>query len=291
MKNKYCALVVLYNPTEQTVANLMSFSRCGFPLIAMDNTPGLNENSTRICELENMEYHSMGGNAGLAEALYQGCEIAIEKGYDYVLTLDQDTVVPQQTAAKLVERTEKDTEHRIAIVCPEVYAFTNESNDLSCTYAVYICKAESEEACSWVMTSCSLMNLAWYIKAGKIDRTLFIDHIDIDLGMKFHLCGGSIMRQKNAPVYQHLGHAEARKLLWKTIHPMFDSPVRTYYVTRNQYYLAKKYGRTFWKFSKVSYAKMLIKIFFYETEKREKWKMFIKGISDAKSGKMGKIGD
>lgn len=285
MKNKYCALVVLYNPDIQTVSNLKYIKESHLPLIAVDNTPNPNVNCIKIKKISN-RYITNGENIGLARALYSGCEEAIKENYDYVLTLDQDTVVPLDTIKKLIERAELSEDDNVAIICPEVYAFSKD-NKIENTYPVYTC--EQEEECSWVMTSGSLMSLMWYSKVGKFDEKLFIDHIDIDIGMKIHEYGGKIMRQPDAPVYQHLGHSEERKFLWKTIHPMFDSPMRTYYVARNQYYLVEKYGRKFWKFSNVSYTKMLIKIVFYETNKMDKLKMFFRGIQDAKKHKLGEL--
>lgn len=287
MNNKYVALVVLYCPTEQTVSNLRKFEKNVMKLIVVDNTPK-ELKGDYIGQIGEIGYISSGKNEGLAEALYRGCEKAIQDGYDYVLTLDQDTVVPTETVAALIKRAENSNNQNVAIICPEVYAFKNDGDDVSQSYPVYTC-TNNEEECNWVMTSGSLMNLSLYQRAGKIDKTLFIDHIDIDIGMKFYLIGGKILRQRGAPVYQHLGHSQERQFLWKKIHPMFDSPQRTYYVARNQIYLAKKYGYTFWKFSNVSYIKMLIKILFYETNRMEKLQMFIKGIHDGLLGKMGEL--
>lgn len=84
------------------------------------------------------------------------------------------------------------------------------------------------------------------------------------------------------------GNSKPKKILWKTVHPSYANPVRTYYLFRNQKYLENKYGKDAKKYIGVSLWKFFIKITLFEDRKREKYKMMMRGIRDSKKQVMGK---
>lgn len=288
MKYRYCAVVVLYNPELDVIENLQSYSKYYSKIYIIDNSTTVNtELVEKIKKLPMIRYISMNGNQGLAIALSYGCKMAIEDGFDYIATMDQDSKFEDGANDLLIDYIENCNENKIAIVAPSVIALETEKNGNTKEIPLFVFDEKTKEF-PWVMTSGSVMQLRAYQEVGGFDEKLFVDHIDIDIGIKFFQGGYKIIRLKDAIIYQHLGHAKTRKFLGKEIHPNFDNPVRTYYIARNQHYLMKKYGCSYRKFTNVSYLKMILKIMLYENEKKEKLLMFFRGLYDGYKGFMGK---
>lgn len=132
------------------------------------------------------------------------------------------------------------------------------------------------------------MHLNSFIEIGGFDEKMFIAHLDIDLGIKIHEINKSIIVIHDSILNQHFGNSKPKKILWKTVHPSYANPVRTYYLFRNQKYLENKYGKDAKKYIGVSLWKFFIKITLFEDRKREKYKMMMRGIRDSKKQVMGK---
>lgn len=288
MKYSYCAVVVAYNPDASIINNINSYSKRIGKIYVIDNSTEYNEEIVmQYKKNKKIEYITMNGNAGLAEALIKGCDLAVKDGFDYIETMDQDSKFILGADDVLIDYVEASCEEKLAIVAPCVIAVEKNKNGMEDTRELFKFDG-AEKTFPWVMTSGSLMNLQAYKRVGEFDPKLFVDHIDIDIGIKFYKNGYRIIRVQGSKIYQHLGRAQERTFVGKKIYPNFDHPVRTYYIARNQYYILKTHGKKFRKITNVSYAKMLIKILLYEDRRLEKLKMFFCGIYDGIEGNMGK---
>jgi GT2 family glycosyltransferase len=103
------AVIVLYKTEPQSSVSLRTLrlaeravptGRLKLEVLLHDNTPGVRpavplENRTR--------YLAASGNAGLAQAYNGALATARNEGYDWLLTLDQDTVLPADFLGKLVD--------------------------------------------------------------------------------------------------------------------------------------------------------------------------------------------
>src|SRR5579871_4112930 len=103
------AVIVLYkvapadSPTLKTLlAALRSVSPGSLRLevILYDNTPG-----GQVCGqlFDGVEYIASGDNTGLTTAYNYAAKTGMDRGFDWLLTLDQDTSLPENFLAKLVE--------------------------------------------------------------------------------------------------------------------------------------------------------------------------------------------
>src|SRR5882757_4670430 len=107
------AVIVIYKmlPNESpTLRSLLEAAKeipqgsLELAILIRDNTPG----GQSIGNLpSNIRYEAAPDNPGLADAYNLALEIAHAEGYDWVLTLDQDTVLPKDFLAQLSEITWK----------------------------------------------------------------------------------------------------------------------------------------------------------------------------------------
>ena len=230
----------------------------------------------------------MQGNKGLAHALKLGCNLAISDGFDYALTMDQDSYFEKEAVSKLIEYI-KNEDEKSAIVCPNVKAlyYDKKKNKEFEAYTLISDRNIMIKQWNWVMTSGSMTNLHIYTQTQGFDENLFIAHIDIEYGIQVRSLGYKITMLCDSIIYQHFGNSVPRKILWKTVHPSFALPIRTYYLFRNQQYLKLKYGNKIQQFMGVKLWKFIVKIILFEDKKTQKIIFAIKGIYDAYKNNMG----
>lgn len=238
-------------------------------------------NDARITLIENEE------NVGVAKALNQMCDAAINDGFEWILTLDQDSLPETDMIQKYLRHTEME---EVAIISPrfeddnEPQIINSESN------AAY----EQLHRCN---TSASLLRLSAYKKVGGFDEELFIDYVDFDFCATLEENGYMIIRDNEALLHHRLGTAQEVTFFMpigrifgikKLQKPMFTynhSPQRTYYFVRNMRYYTFKHRKSIdARYErKVLLRWMLLKVFF-EKQRFSKLKAAIKGWRDG--GKM-----
>ncbi len=90
--SRLLAVVVTYYPEEaQLLRNIGSFLDDVDRLVIWENTPAVQAASCRFIHHPKIIYMGMGNNVGIAKALDKVLSYAVEKKYDYLLTMDQDS--------------------------------------------------------------------------------------------------------------------------------------------------------------------------------------------------------
>ena len=286
--NRYCGVVVWYNPDIEVINNISTYITDLDKLYIIDNSCERNmELVDKIIDNDKIEYISLGGNRGLAYALNKGCNKAIDEGFDYILTMDQDSYFELNSVKLMKEFIKKSNKH-YAIIAPNVKSVYIDELENKKKIAYTVLTEGKNKELIWVMTSGSMMCIKDFVEAGKFDEKLFIAHIDIDLGIALNNLGKKIIMLSDVIIYQTFGNSKPKKILWKVVHPSFANPVRTYYLFRNQVYLLKKYGIKSYGIINVKLYKFIVKIILFEDKKLKKILMAIKGIFHGLSEKMGK---
>jgi rhamnosyltransferase len=210
-------------------------------------------------------------NLGVAKALNQMFEYAEEKGYDWVLTLDQDSVCPQNMI----------TEYKKYIDLPALGILTPLLLDRN-----YDRVAESQgeyEELKDCITSGSLSPLSAWKKCGGFTEELFIDYVDYDFNAKIREAGFKIYRINSVRILHEIGRGENHRFFSKKITVLNHLPSRHYYIIRNwNYYMAVHKDILDLKYEKKKYLFHFIKTMLYEDKKIEKWKEMMRGRKDAK---------
>ncbi len=173
-------------------------------------------------------------NLGIAKALNQMCDLAISNGFDWVLTLDQDTICPSDMINKYLPFC---IDSQNAIICPQ-FAIKSQSNRLV-NYEKH--PTESIRLC---ITSASLTRLATWEKMQGFNEWLFIDGVDYDYCLRARRLGGRILRVNDVVIDHQVGiPQEIHFPLGIAVKIYNHSPFRNYYIVRNNIYLLRHYWK------------------------------------------------
>ena len=299
------ALIVTYNPLPDFYARLDILYEELNQLIIVDN--GSNIETRRLLEQEVLRRKSSltvifnEKNLGVATALNQGFRWAIEQGFEQIFAFDQDSYPTTGMVTTLQKKfTEYADNNRLAVVAPvvgdrqiNVHArFLRPKKGLFFERAA--CTEKTLTNISFSITSGSLYNLEAYQELGPFQDDFFIDYVDIEYCLRANQHGYKIIAVCDAYLEHRLGEREKRELFGRDHFPTFHSPLRWYYISRNRIPMLKKYALCFphWlSFEIISSSYILIRMLFFETEKKAKLRAIFLGTRDGLRGQMGKASD
>lgn len=98
-----CALIVWFNPEKlgNPVERIKSYSPFVEKVFIVDNSS--DDNSDLASKIENAVYIPLKKNTGIAHALNVGCEKAINNGFEWCLTMDQDSIWEESEIKKYID--------------------------------------------------------------------------------------------------------------------------------------------------------------------------------------------
>lgn len=276
--NRFCIVVVFYNPTVNQVQYFVSLSE-KYHVIALDNSD---------CRLRehfpiNFDYIPFERNFGIAHALNVGLKRAGELGkFLWVLTLDQDSKISIDNFINKAF-TCIDSQPKVGVVSPVFPGFSS-------NYKIVTGIRKVGSA----MTSGSLINLSAFNEVAGFKEFLFIDLVDTDFCFNLRLHGYSIYQVRDVVLEHHLGNKGrsisicGRYLCSVTNHPAF----RIYYMIRNLLWITAEYKSslpTECKFLRKRIRGIILKVLFLENDKWNKIRYIYKGYCDYKHKKFGKL--
>ena len=275
---KLASVVVFYNPSDDNISNLNSFIDSVDVIYVVDNSE---DDIIRIKDDKKIKYIKLNENVGIAKALNIGANLAIENGYKWLLTLDQDSMITNDIINKMKKFIENNNHLNIGLVSP-YHDISSGEDDRN---GIFEEKIE-------VMTSGNIINLDAYQKIGGFKDWLFIDCVDMEYGMDLNKNGYKVIRLNDVIMRHELGNVKIHKLFGKEYPCYNHSPLRRYYMVRNTLYLRDMYYDLF-----KDYCDHLIKtqigqvkrIIIFENKKYKKLKMMYKGYRDYKKGIKGKL--
>lgn len=269
--------IVLYNPSKERLKQNIDAALPQVDFLVLVDNGSKNFDEIRILfrGYENLCFIKNSRNRGIAAALNQIVLCAKEKGADWVLMLDQDSVCQPG----LVEHYEKykQTDRVGMMTCKIIDRNINRSFEVG--------KKEEEsyeiqdvERC---ITSGSYMNIEACIKSGMFDEPMFIDYVDYDMCFSMRECGYRIIKCNFDGLLHELGNTVVKKVLGVEFIVTNHSPLRRYYFSRNIIYCLRKHKKIMpkWKFLYKNYIRILIALL-YEDQKWEKLKSAVRGIRD-----------
>lgn len=286
---RIAGLVVLYNPQNDVWGNINSYLSDIEVLFVVDNSENYNlpliENLKRN---DKIIYTNNFGNKGIAKALNIGAKQAIEAGFDWLLTMDQDSSATNGMVDKMREFLEIYVDSRfLAILSPNHYL--QNGNPIKKT-EFHIYKNYKIRYELMVMTSGNLLHLSLYKNIGLFEEKLFIDYVDHEYGLRLNKLGYKIITLLDANLNHKLGVLKRVNLFFLKFHCTNHNYIRRYYITRNQLYVYNKYKSHFPEFCREDLRhnfKEWIRIILGEQDKLRKICSIIKGIRDYRRGKYG----
>lgn len=222
---------------------------------------------TIICNIE---------NKGIAKALNQLTSAAQKDGFEWILTLDQDSISP----SNIIEEYNKYIRNtNIGILCP-VICDRNKGNTINAKNG---CKEIDE-----CITSGSLLNIKAWDAIGGFDENMFIDGVDFDICYRLRQAEYKILCVQSIVLLHELGHIEWHRFIFWRVLVKNHSAFRKYYIARNIIYIARKRKSILLILKGILQEVKLISIMFlYEDDKKNKIVSIAKGLYDGFRGKVG----
>mgnify|MGYP001622909225 FL=1 len=274
---KLAAVVVFYNPSEKNIQNIKKYEKSIDRLFIVDNSE---DKIMRYQDSEKIKYIKLCENKGIAHALNIGAKEAIKEGFNWLLTLDQDSQITKEIIEKLKIYLDTHDTKKIGLISP--YQDIEGEEEIK--------DVEAEEMIE-VMTSGNIINLKAYQKIGGFKDWLFIDCVDTDYCMNLHIHGYQVLRLNKVKMKHQLGNLKVHKLFGKKYPCYNHGPIRRYYIVRNNLYINEMYKEKY-----PDYCKHLLRIqkgqvkriLAFEKEKVKKLTMMYRGYKDFKKGIKGK---
>ncbi|OGU35022.1 MAG: hypothetical protein A2068_07225 [Ignavibacteria bacterium GWB2_35_6b] len=279
-KYKVMGVVVLYNPDQDVLKNISTYLDQVGQLMVFDNSDITNsEIVDKIKSLKNVNYISFGQNLGIARALNHAAQVAIEKGYKFLLTMDQDSKAPLNLVSACISVFKGS--NNVGLVTP---LHANK-------FGTHIKPIGQIEKTTIAMTSGNLISLDVYKKVGGFEEDYFLDYMDIEYCFKLHLHHYDIIRINDLILDHNEAALTEISLFKKKVHPHNHKPFRWYYKTRNMLLLRKKYKNIFPELYGIefnSYLRMIVRMILFEKYKIQKIKMVLLGCWDYLNNRRGK---
>lgn len=269
---KVAGVVILYDPEEVVVENINSYINQVDRLFIIDNSLKQKVLITEYTHSKNnVEYIINSENLGVAASLNIGAQKAIEAGYSYLLTMDQDSKAPANLVSELLKAIESD--EKIGIVSPL------HSNK----YDTHLKQKEKITEEMIVMTSGNLLSLKVYQEIGTFREDFFIDYVDIEYCIRMNFKKFKVLSINNIILEHNEGNLSKKIFFPRTFYPSNNPPLRLYYKTRNLLYLRNIYKKNYphpLKTEYDAYLRNVAKIILFEKQKFLKCRMILTGIID-----------
>lgn len=277
---KLAACVVLYNPDASVVDNIKTYASGVDEVFAVDNSDEPNVPLLdRITALgENVTIIPMHGNQGIAAALNRGLQEASERGYGYILTMDEDSYFTDDTLQRYMDKAEALFASDEKVIQVGIHNSGDKDDDL----------VVNNETPDWLITSGSIMRVEDSLAVGGFLEKLFIDEVDREFCYRAADRGYSFRRVLDLTMQHNLGSPIRGKIFGREFEAMGHSKIRKYYIFRNCTYVMKTYPRTRKPYRHFLFATWL-KTILVEDDKMNKLKYMRMGRRDAKRGRFGRL--
>lgn len=245
MSKKQCiaAGIVLYNPDIERLKKCFdSLKQQVSKIFVFDNSE-----IQHVIQDKSVVYLSEDKNRGIAYALNCIMLEAQKNGFDWVVTMDQDSVVPNGLFEGFKSAIDQHPE--VGIICPIV-------KDKRRSYEI-VKQDNSEEFIEFCITSASCTSIQAWEKCGRFDDWLFIDLVDNDFCKRICSSGYKILQLKQFCLDQEFGKifpkSEKIQKFWIAVSKILHNknfakfsykkivvPNRVYFTNRNIIYVNKK---------------------------------------------------
>ena len=289
---KVAAIIISYNPDNNLLDSINLLINQVDKIIIVDNgsESQKKKNINLIKDIDNKKIEVIFNeeNLGIATALNIGVKEALNQGYNWILTMDQDSKASSNMVEKMLEvynAIDESERKEILSIFPNFVDERIQSIEENSNMNSY-------EYVDADITSGNLLRAEVFDKVGFFDDSLFIDLVDTDFCMRLNEKNIKMIKVRDAILYHSLGESQSVKSIFGKFNTSNHSALRRYYMTRNRFYTWEKY-KDLNSFTlnrdKKLFKKEFIKIILGEKDKINKIKMVFKGYKDYKKGIRGKL--
>ncbi|XGV98772.1 MAG: glycosyltransferase family 2 protein [Leptolyngbya sp. BL-A-14] len=301
------AYITAYEDAIALNACLAALRSQSYPLkqiIIVDNSPQPLELSDGNRADERIEIWHHPENIGIAGGMAEAVQWAVEQGYDFLWTFDQDSAPAGDCLETLLNAYAElaTVDYAIGMIAPTAMdartgQIVKPSLFLGDRFRGFLPDNSTiSYECDAPITSGALVWLKTVDRVQPPDSGLFIDGIDLDYGLRLRQAGFHNVVVPDAAMYHRFGEPFQVELFGRKKAFQLYSPLRYYYICRNHTYLELQHSQGWYRFTcalrRVKFLLLtLLKIMAFDSGLRlQKAIACIVGTYHGFFGKLGKIG-
>ncbi|MBH1640609.1 glycosyltransferase family 2 protein [Stenotrophomonas maltophilia] len=294
---RVCAVIVTYRPNPVLLRNVVDsvLQQVGH-LVVFDNGSSAVDVAEMLGDQEGISVFASPINVGLGSALNRAYERAQALEFDYVLLMDQDSILAPGMVVLLGNAlVELARDESVAAVGPQ---FRDSRNGMLAPFVRFGFPFNfklrggpgQRISCDFLITSGSLIPMKALREIGAMDESLFIDNLDMDWCFRAKRSGHALYGICDA----QMTHSIGEELLPSRAKPdgvIVHKPFRLYYIMRNRVLL---YGRAYtpWIWIAQDMPRLLLKLMGNSLFLAPRWvrlRFMLKGLWDGVRGKSGAL--
>ena len=229
-----------YNLTIDCIESIRQSTYQNYEIIVVDNNSP-DHSGKNLSQLEGIRFLQMEENLGFAAGNNRGIEVALSDGCEYVMLLNNDTVIDPNMIETLVSRADANT-----VVVPKMYYFDVEGRKDILWYAGGILKYKSSDGIhiggkqedskqysiegevTFATGCCMMIHRAILEKVGLLREEYFMYCEDTDYSIRLNKSNVRILYVPNAKLWHKVSSSSGGEM----------SKFIVYYVVRNKIYCA-----------------------------------------------------
>lgn len=229
-----------YKLTVDCIESIRKSTYQDYEIIVVDNNSP-DHSGQKLSQLEEIRFLQMDENLGFAAGNNRGIEVALSDGCEYVMLLNNDTVIDPKMIETLVSKADANT-----VAVPKMYYFDADGRKDILWYAGGILKYKSsdglhiggskedskqysiEKEVTFATGCCMMIHRAILEKVGFLREEYFMYCEDTDYSIRLNKSGVKILYVPNAKLWHKVSSSSGGEM----------SKFIVYYVVRNKIYCA-----------------------------------------------------
>ena len=252
--------IVSFNPDiERLKQNINAISAQVEQIVVFDN--GSEDQEKVANTFPNVPFIKSNCNIGIAGALNKLIQWGVEKDYEWMISLDQDSICPENFVGNMTPYL--SVEEYIGIAAPVIV-------DRNIGFVGHNPERSWSEVRTCI-TSGSFNSISAWRDIGGYDESMFIDSVDFEYCYRLRKNGYKVIQVSSVQLSHELGESQKRRFLFWSVDVNGHSAFRKYYIARNNVYYPMKHHlwlhflrgnlRNLW---------LLVLVTLYENDKKEK---------------------
>lgn len=269
-KRKIAGVVILFNPDDSVPGNILSYLDIVDRLFVYDNSKSENQQLLEGLGDIDVEYFHNGTNDGVSHALNFCARVALDQGYELMLTMDQDSYFPPDMASMYSDYLKKVNFKETGLVSP--WHNMKSYKDPPRTGTSFV---------PHVPTSGNVLDLNVLRELDFFEEKYFIDYVDIEYCFRLKSRGYRVLQVNTIELIHNLGNLVEKRIFFRKISVTNHSAIRYYYRARNRLDVIKKYIFKLPRQSMLLIRLSLtdtIKVILYEKNKADKTGKMLLGL-------------
>jgi len=284
-----CAIITTFRPDDRLYEGVGRIQeQVGFVVIVDDGE--CNENVLKLNKwfegVNKVHLHHNICNVGIATSLNTGITIAKEKGYRWILTLDDDSLVRPNSVERLINGLISIKLNKPIGLIGMAWIEPNEN-----TKSKPIIENVTFLEKRGIITSGSLFSMDTYDRVGPFRDEFYIDSVDYDYCLRAREQGFAIIKLNEIGFEHSIGRSKVFCIMGLNVVVENHEAFRVYYEFRNSIVLALEYFKYDPLYSIATFlgrTKKLLKILLFERDKIIKLIEALRGLKDGLERNLGK---